>query len=245
MKRDELQKHLASTYFGLRLAIVVFSFALPLILYFGGRLRGVDLAPSISDYYFAAPAVPEGATTPSVGVMRDWFVGILFAVAGFLYLYKGFSKLENILLNVGGVLLAAVALIPCACQGGSTSGVSLHGVAAVGFFLIMAVVVFKCNEETLSLLKKKHPELLAAYKMRYRVIAGLLVLSPVAAVVVSFRFGSLTFFVETFAIYVFAAYWAVKSRELKHTQAEMAVLEKRAKTDPEGRIVDEEETISV
>lgn len=235
MKPDALQKHFAGTYFGLRLAIVVFSFALPLILYFGARIHGVVvLAPSISDYYFWEK-----------GVMRDWFVGILFAVAGFLYLYKGFSKLENVLLNIGGVLLAAVALIPCACQGESTSGVSPHGVAAVGFFLIMAVVVFKCNEETLSLLKKKHPELLAAYKMRYRVIAGLLVLSPVAAVVVSFRFGSLTFFVETFAIYVFAAYWAVKSRELKHTQAEMAVLERRAKTDPEGRIVDEEETISV
>ncbi len=243
MKRDQLQKHFASTYFGLRLGIVVFSFALPLILYFGGRIRGVDLAPSISDYYFA---VPEGATISSAGVMRDWFVGILFAVAGFLYLYKGFSKLENVLLNAGGVLLAAVALIPCACQGGSTSsGVSLHGVAAVGFFLIMAVVVFKCAKETLPLLKKKNPQLHDAYKMRYHVIAGLLVLSPVAAVVASFQYGSLTFFVETFAIYVFATYWAVKSRELKHTQAEMVVLEKRAKTDPEGRIVDEANTVSV
>jgi hypothetical protein len=229
MKPDALQKHISSTYFGLRLGIVVFAFALPVVLYLGGRIRrGLDLAPSISDYYFWGE-----------GLMRDWFVGLLFAVAGFLYLYKGFSTLENVLLNVGGVFLAAVALIPCACED-SNGNVSLHGVAAVGFFLLMAFVVFKCAHDTLPLLEEKNPQQSDAFRRRYHVIAGLLVLSPVAAVVTSIwlrRFSSLTFFVETFAIYVFAAYWAVKSRELSLTQAEILALEKRAKPEPSRGVV--------
>jgi hypothetical protein len=227
MKPDALQKHISSTYFGLRLGIVVFSFALPVVLYLGGRIRrGLDLAPSISDYYFWGE-----------GLMRDWFVGILFAVAGFLYLYKGFSQLENVLLNAGGMFLAAVALIPCDCED-SGSSVSLHGVAAVGFFLLMAFVVFKCAHDTLPLLADTRQR--DAFKRRYHLIAGLLILSPAAAVVTSIgldRLKSYTFFVETFAIYVFAAYWAVKSRELSLTQAEILALEKRAKSEPSQGVV--------
>lgn len=236
MKPDALQKHISSTYFGLRLGIVVFSFALPVVLYFGGRFRGgLDLAPSISDYYFAGG-----------GVMRDPFVGMLFAVAGFLYLYKGFSNLENVLLNVGAVLLALVALVPCAC-GDPTRNASLHGASAVGFFLIMAFVVFTCAKDTLPLLGKNTQQR-DAFTRRYHLIAGLLVLSPAAAVVASIwlqRFSSLTFFIESFAIYIFAVYWLVKSRELSITQAEILALEKRAKSEPARGVVKAEDTASV
>ena len=227
MKPDDLQKHISSTYFGLRLGIVLFSFALPLVLYFGGLRRGFELAPSISDYYFWGG-----------GLMRDWFVANVFAVAGFLYLYKGYSRLENVLLNVGAVLLAVVALVPCSCNDPGRNG-SLHGAAAVGFFLLMAFVVIKCANDTLPLLDKQ-PEQRDAFTRRYRLIAVFLIASPAAAVVISIwlrQFASYTFFVESFAIYVFATYWAVKSRELSLTQAETLALEKRAKTEPGQGIV--------
>ena len=222
MKPDALQKHISSTYFGLRLGIIVFSFALPLFLYVGARLRGgVELAPSISDYYFAGG-----------GVMRDWFVGMLFAVAGFLYLYKGYSPLENLLLNIGAVLLATVALVPCACTDPSRNG-SLHGFAAVGFFLLMAFVVIRCAKDTLPLMADRKAR--EAFKRRYHLIALLMIVSPAIAVVISVffrRYPSVTFFVESFAIYSFAAYWAVKSRELTLTQAETLALQKRVANEP-------------
>ena len=92
MQPDELQAHILSTYFGLRLGIVIASALLPIVLFFGGWLRGgLELQPSISDYYFAGG-----------GVMRDWFVGTLCAVGVFLYLYKGFSDRENVALNIAG-----------------------------------------------------------------------------------------------------------------------------------------------
>jgi hypothetical protein len=227
MKPDDLQKHMLSTYFGLRLGIVVFSFALPLILYFGGRLGGgLELAPSISDYYYAGN-----------GLLRDWFVGLLFAVAGFLYLYKGFSQLENLLLNTGAVLLAVVALVPCACNDPSRNG-SLHGFAAVSFFLIMAFVSIRCAPDTLALMNDEKTQ--QVFRRRYKLIAFFLIASPLAAVIVSIwlrRFSSVTFFVEAFAIYIFATYWLVKSRELSLTQAETLAAQKEAATEPGRGVV--------
>ncbi len=44
--------------------------------------------------------------------MRSWFVGILFVLGIFLYLYKGFSTLENCLLNIAGLSALGVALFP-------------------------------------------------------------------------------------------------------------------------------------
>ncbi len=222
MKPDALQKHISGTYFGLRLGIVVFSIALPLILYVVGRLRGgLELAPSISDYYYAGG-----------GLMRDWFVGILFAVAGFLYLYKGFSRLENLLLNIGAVLLGTVALVPCACNDPSRNG-SVHGFAAVTFFLLMAFVSIRCAKDTLPLIADKATR--KAFKRRYHTIAFLMIASPVIAVIVSIflrQYPSVTFFVESFAIYSFAAYWAVKSRELSLTAAETLALGQRVANEP-------------
>src|SRR5215212_7799422 len=44
--------------------------------------------------------------------MRTIFVGFLCITGSFLYLYKGFTKLENLLLNVAGISAVLVALFP-------------------------------------------------------------------------------------------------------------------------------------
>jgi hypothetical protein len=218
IRPDELQAHILSTYFTLRLGIVVASAVLPPVLYFGGRyLGGLPLQPSISDYYFAGG-----------GLMRDWFVGTLTAVGVFLYLYKGFSNKENIALNLAGIFAVLTAMVPCVC-GDPTRKASIHGASAVSFFLAMAFVCLFCASETLGL---SHD---AAFTRRfsryYKIIGGLLIASPAAAFVLSLQPGlmdNLKFFIEASAILVFASYWAVKSRELSRTQAEKAVLEQRA-----------------
>src|SRR5688572_6066749 len=81
-KPPSIQKHVLGTYFTLRLGLGVLAVAFPLVLVIGGKLwADLDLQDSMSRYYHA---------TRSGRSMRDWFVGILFAMGAVLYLYKGF-----------------------------------------------------------------------------------------------------------------------------------------------------------
>ena len=102
---DRLAAHVFSTYASVRYGTAAIAFAFPLVLVFGGWFKGIQLQPSMSAYYWVA----SGAEYPP---MRIWFVGILFVVAAFLYLYKGFTPLENYALNVAGVCALGVALVP-------------------------------------------------------------------------------------------------------------------------------------
>jgi hypothetical protein len=211
MKPDELQDHITSAYFSLRLGIIVASVALPLVLYFGGVYRGKvrDLLPSISDYYFSNDAL-----------LRDWFVGTLCAVGVFLYSYKGFSVRENVALNIAGIFAVLTALNPCVC-GDPGRSPSIHGVSAVSFYLAMAYVCLRCAPETLEL--SDDNKFKATFSRLYRIIGWSLIASPVLAVLASFflnQFDKKQFFIETLGLLTFAAYWLVKSREMSRTEAE-------------------------
>jgi hypothetical protein len=96
--RSELRAHVNSTYVSLRYGICLLGFSLPIVLIVGGGLIGWELQDSISQYYH----------TP----LRDLFVGSLFGIGAFLYLYKGFSRRENLALNISGLALVCVALFP-------------------------------------------------------------------------------------------------------------------------------------
>ena len=215
---EELRKNILSTYFTLRLGIVILSVALPLVLYFGGKLHDIPLADSMSAYY-----------GEHQGEMRNWFVGILWTIGSFLYLYKGFSTLENILLNLAGGFAVAVAMVPCNCWTGAQGpGNKLHGFVAVAFFVAMALVCLFCAKDTIPLLPKKADQ--DAFRRRYHAIGLVLILSPLAAIGVSYvldRHNSYKFFIEAFAVWTFAFYWWTKSREFKITSAEKKALEGR------------------
>jgi hypothetical protein len=142
-------------------------------------------------------------------------------VGALLYLYKGFSRREDVALNLAGALAVAIAVFPMAwdCKP-NCPVVTPHGVCAVSFFLSIAFVCEFCSGDTLPLIKD--PATRARFQRIYRALAIALVVSPVAAFVfnaLSFQ-TSLIFFIEAFGIYVFAAYWFTKSRELALTQAE-------------------------
>jgi hypothetical protein len=222
LESDELQKNIVSTYFSLRLGIVVLSFGLPPILYFGGIWSGqIDhLAHSMSAYY-----------GESEGAMRDWFVGILWGVGWFLYAYKGFSALENYLLNIAGICAVLTAMIPCNCWVGAAEARQvLHYVVAVLFFISMAAVCFFCAKDTIRLLPDDATR--NSFKRQYHVIGGILAISPLAAIGVSYilhQFESRTFFVEAFGVWTFAYYWFTKSREFRITAAEQLAAQGKVK----------------
>lgn len=225
MKNKALQDHIAATYLTLRIGIAVLAIALPFILWIGGHVRAdLPLQGSMSAYY-------HGGT----GAMRDEFVGVLFAVGAFLYLYKGFTTLENYALNLAGVFIVGVAIFPMEWEcGDSCKGFSLHGVCAVLFFLSIAYVCIFRASDTLELISDK--DKVKRYKKSYKLLGMGMLASPAIAVLLTFflqphsEAKSTVFFVEAAGVLIFAWYWILKSREIHLSNAEKAALEGRLAT---------------
>jgi hypothetical protein len=220
MKSDELEEHIRGTYFGLRVGLVVMAFLFPIVLWGGGRFGyGLPLQGSMSAYYHANMGPPD---LSGQGAMRNWFVGVLFAVGACLYLYKGFSKTENVTLNSAGIFAVGIALFPMPWPEGQGGGnFSLHGFCAVTFFLCIAFVCLRCAHDTLRLIQD--PQAKRRFTHAYHVIGIVMIASPAIAVVLTVlvrRFEAYSFWVEVSGIYAFAAYWLTKSREMRLTEAE-------------------------
>ena len=216
MTAEDLRKNMLSTYFTLRTGIVVLAAALPvgLLVYSLYYHHGLT-ERSMSAFYGAYD-----------GAMRNWFVGILWAVGSFLILYKGFSSVENWLLNLAGGLAILTAITPCYCWGEEVEKSHLHTAFAVLFFLCMASVCWFCAEDTITLLPTKPQQ--DKFRRTYRTIAVLLLLSPVAAAAAAYLArvpDSRVFFIEWFGVWVFAAYWLAKSAEFRITSAEKLALQ--------------------
>ena len=219
---SELQEHMLWSYYGLRVGLAAIGISLPLIVLFaGGILHHVWLEPSISRYYYTQ-GLPFLTT-------RDLFVGGLLAIGACLYLYKGFSDKENIALNLAGVFAAIVALFPTADTPDHRGFASaLHVLAAVLFFICIAYVSLFRARDTLPLLPAPKQ---AAYARRYFWTGLSLIASPLAAVILSFaleptsRFRTLVFWVESLAVWTFAAYWIVKTMEMRESEAEKRALD--------------------
>jgi hypothetical protein len=115
MGNEALQKHILSTYNSLRFGMFVIAAATPIVVVFWGKIFGVDWQNSIGAYYFA----PIGNNLEySVYPGRVLFIGILFALGSFLYLYKGFSRREDVALNLAGAFALGVAVCPMYAQAG-------------------------------------------------------------------------------------------------------------------------------
>jgi len=100
---------------------------LPILVYAYGALvagRGWVPLPSISDYYTLRT--------------RDFFVGILWTTAWFLFAYKGYDKLDDKITDLACVLALAVSLVP---NTDSTWG-WFHLISAVGLFIVLALISF-------------------------------------------------------------------------------------------------------
>jgi hypothetical protein len=196
----------------------VVSIAFPFILAIGGFLyAGLALQDSMSAYYHAQ----NGGQS-----MRDWFVGILFAIGVFLYLYRGYSQKENLLLNAAGVLALGIALFPMEWRCGATCHtITAHGICALGFFVCIAYVCAKCSTETLCLLADEQQRV--RFQRIYQLLAFVMLASPVIAFLLNTltrQAQSLVFYIEATGIFAFSAYWLVKSHELSITQADVKAL---------------------
>lgn len=221
-----LSDHISATYRALRIGIAVTAFAFPILLAVGGYLlAGLALEGSMSAYYHAGNSV-----------MRNVFVGILFAVGMILFLYQGFTRLEDWALNLAGVFALGVALFPTAWPAGSGgSPFSTHGISAVLFFLCIAYVCIFRASDTLSLVKD--PKKRERYRALYKIIGIAMIASPVIAFVLISLLKlnkSIIFFVEAAGVYVFSWYWLLKSREIAQTNADRKAARGKLHVKPHG-----------
>jgi hypothetical protein len=202
----DFDQTMKATYFGLRWITVLVAVALPLLLWWGGRLAfNIHLQDSISAYYLTA--------------MRNWFVGCLFGVAACLYVYKGLSDRESILLNAASLLAVGVAVTPLDRKPAwLPGGLTPHGICAVLFFVMIALACWLCQDDSLKL-GLVPPDRIARYRAKYTLTGVALVALPVIAAIINVVFGrspaSSKFWLEAVAVWVFSFYWYTKTGELK------------------------------
>ncbi len=212
---------LRATYFALRLWIGGIGVGLPFVLVIGGMWVGVrwDDMTSISAFYWLRPEMGDDP------VMRVWFVGALWAIGFGLIIYEGYGRLEDWLLNFAGGALLLVALFPMpwppapdqqesGSLGLNLSGrLHLHYVAAVTFFILIALVIWLCARTTL------HKNLEAGVRKYWSAIYGLfafaMILVPAAAIGFAGS-GHSAIGIEAGGVIVFGTYWFVKTYELKY-----------------------------
>ena len=218
------RQHILDTYFSTRIGIAIIGILFPLILWLVGLRLGVELQGSISAYYH----------TP----MRNVFVGSLFAIGTSLYLYKGYSTVEDFVLDGAGVFAVCIALLPTSCPADikcdTFTAPVLHGVSAILFFILIAYIcIFRSsdtlNEEKSNIVGRKKINLKInesrkkCYRRIYWILGVLMVALPLFSALWLYfigETGSLIFWVELAGVLVFSLYWIVKTWEIDESQLE-------------------------
>ncbi len=215
IKPNRFRQHIRDTYFSTRIGIAIIGILFPLILWLVGLMLDVELQSSISDYYH----------TP----MRDVFVGILFAIGASLYLYKGYSTVEDFVLDAAGILAVCVALLPTSCpmdeQCDTFTAPFWHGVSAISFFIAIAYIcIFRwkdtLNNEEIDEKNQISESRKKIYILIYRILGAAMIALPLLVWFFYRDTGILVFKLELVAVWVFSAYWIVKTVEINESQLE-------------------------
>jgi len=159
---------------------------------------------SVSAYYY----------TGAVGA----FVGILFALALFLFTYGGYKGYlaDRVVGNIGGCCAIGVALFPTAAPGSLSEPSwwreitrTIHYLSATSLFLVFIVFSLWLFRKTKV---PKGGELFPGKRQRNRVylICGLVMVANVLWAGSSYFTGASIFWAEIFALWAFAVSWLVK-----------------------------------
>ena len=207
----------ATSYQIMRNGIAVLGLALPFVLILGGGLDHVQ--SSLSAYYHFSPAVPARY---GAGTMRDAFVGMLFAIGAFLFFYRGHSIEEDLALNVAGISVVLVAVIPmdwpATTTRPTTTAGTIHSLAATLFFVMIAYVCVFRARDTLCLTCDQRRRRI--FERIYLVLGILMLTTPTAIWLAEFISpatpkGYATLFIEIAGVFVFAIFWLVKGFEIR------------------------------
>ncbi len=205
VERAAVLASIAASYFRLRRGLAILALAFPPVLWLASGARAMP--GSISAYYHI-----------SGGAARDVFVGVLWTIGAFLFFYKGYSTAENRALNLAGGLAVVIAVSPLDWPPGAalTLRGGLHDASAIVFFLCIAYVCVRCSSDTVTLLDAARRQ---AFTRTYRLLGFLMIALPLGVAALRLLLGRaapdvMVTGIEIAAIYVFAVFWLVKSREI-------------------------------
>ena len=207
----------STSYVILRNGIGVLGFALPIVMVVGGGLDHVQ--GSLSAYYHFSVERPGQY---GAGTMRDLFVGLLCAIGAFLFFYRGHSLQEDVALNIAGISAVLVALFPMDWPRDAGDAMTitskLHSASATAFFVMIAYVCVFRARDTLCIIDDDNRR--RAFERIYLVFGLLMLATPASVAALSFAStisgsGYKTLIVESGGVFVFAAFWLVKSYEIR------------------------------
>jgi hypothetical protein len=222
---SKLLEHIYDSYNWLRIGLAVTALAFPILLWTLGKfVFGLPLQDSMSAYYWATP---DGASPGGDPPLRVLFVGLIFAIGSFLFLYKGYSLLEELALDAAAIFLILVALVPkCGSGVGQCPSWSVwHGRFAILFFILIALVAIW--DSFFGWREAQASTYLGPYRFWYGVAGTGMIALPVGAIVVHYFLGradTLTFWLELAGICGFVIYWSFKTRELRKAVADRSNL---------------------
>lgn len=201
----------------LRNGIGALGLAFPLVLLIGAGLDHIQ--GSLSAYYHFSPANPDHY---GAGAMRDAFVGMLCAIGAFLLFYRGYTLWEDLALNVAGIAAVLIALLPMDWPAdysqSTTTTAKLHCICAALFFVMIAYVcVFRARDTLWILSDVKQRKI---FEWIYLVLGILMLATPATIFVLEVvlqqgQNSYATLMVEISGVFVFAAFWLIKSWEIR------------------------------
>lgn len=217
-KISETNELFVISYKSLRKSIGILGILFPIILAIGAIAYGGcdDIQKSISAYYHTN--------------MRDFFVGILAAIAVFMFSYRGYDKTDRIAGILAGIFALGVAFFPSSVTETTIcidtlydGGIFhiLHLISAVLLFLTLSYFSFflftKSNSE-------HEPTLQKLIRNRIYRICGIVMIISVLLIAVYLSFlkvnypslkeFSPAFWLETVALWAFGISWLVKGEAI-------------------------------
>ena len=205
MTIDGTEKHVLVSYLTLRRVLGILGVALPFILALWGfaLCECMEIQDAISDYYSLRT--------------RDALVGVLFAMAWFLFAYEGHDNRDNIAGYLACFFALGVALFP---NSGPDWEAALHFVSATGLFLVLAFFALFLFTKS----DKPRHERSARKKNRDRiyVVCGVIMLVCIGSIGTYKWFLEDTFLsdikpvfaLQTLALWAFGVSWFVKGQTL-------------------------------
>ncbi len=238
MHNENIHDHILWTYICLRAGMAAIAFLFPLFLWWGGYAFQQELMSSMSAYYYSP--------------MRNLFVGALCAIGAFLFLYRGFSQQENWALNGAGLLALGIAWFPTKrpqsvvelCGPDSLLAVCQinplpwwHVTCVLGFFACLVYVSRWRSVDTLGELRADTNAVFyhrrEFYETWYKRLSNAMIVFPISAILILLlteRWQYVAFGVELAAIWVFSAYWLLKTIEIQSSEWDDTVMRAGHKT---------------
>ncbi|WP_428331621.1 hypothetical protein [Mucilaginibacter sp.] len=210
---DDPNRDMVISFRTIRRAVGWLGIALPVVCYFGTWIFGACsvLKPSISDYFYT--------------IMGSVLVGVMCAVALFLFTYKGPAKIDGILSGLAATFALGVAFFPCnvsdgqyacniICRQPSELRNTIHYCSATGFFIVLALMSLWLFRRT----NKKDPAKPKRSRNTVYLVCGLIMVAAMAGILSLkvFHLGEKlawlrpTYWLELIALWAFGISWLVK-----------------------------------